>query len=460
MRGRILIVDDDRQMCDVLEAALPRRGFQVTATTSAQDAFARMAHKEFDAVVTDLNMQGMNGLDLCQRIVANRPDVPVIVITAYGSMDSAVAAIRAGAYDFVTKPFETEHLALALDRAVQLRSLRGEVRRLRDAVCDHAAPAALLGDSPPMLALRQMMARLADTDASVLITGETGTGKEIVARGLHEASRRRDGPFVAVNCAALPEPLLESELFGHVRGAFTDAHADRTGLFVRAAGGTLLLDEVGDMPTALQARLLRALQDRRVRPVGADAEVEFDARLIAATNRNLESDIAEGRFREDLYFRLNVVQIELPPLRARGNDVLLLAQHFLARFARRSGRAVRGISSAAADRLLSYVWPGNVRELENCIERAVAVTAFEDITVEDLPERIRDYQAARVPLVGDHPADLAPLEEIERRYILRVLDAVGGNKSTAAQVLGLDRKTLYRKLGKMEPGARTQANIE
>jgi len=288
--------------------------------------------------------------------------------------------------------------------------------------------------------------RAAATDATVLISGESGTGKELVARALHEKGRRAGGPFVAVNCGALPETLLESELFGHARGSFTDAHASRAGLLVRATGGTLFLDEIGEAPPGLQAKLLRALEDRRVRPVGGDDERPFDARIVCATNRDLEAEIESGRFRADLYYRINVIRIDLPPLRARGDDVLLLAQRLVAQLARATGKSVAGIAAPAAEKLQAYAWPGNVRELRNCIERAVALTRFEEITVADLPEAIQDYRRSRLVLDLDDPGQLPPLEEVERRYILRVLEAVQGHRTRAAEVLGLDRKTLYRKL--------------
>jgi two-component system response regulator HydG len=448
MRGRIMIVDDDRSMCEVLAAGLEKQRFLVVWRTSAEEAFARIRAEDFEAVVADLNMRGMNGLELCAKITANHPDVPVIVITAFGSLDSAVAAIRAGAYDFITKPFDVDELALALDRAVQFRSLREEVKRLREAVAGAQACPELIGESAPMKRLCDLIGRVSATDASVLLTGETGTGKELVARAIHHRGRRGEGPFIAINCAAVPELLLESELFGHKRGAFTDAKADRKGLFVQASGGTLLLDEIADMPAGLQSKLLRALQERSVRPIGGDQEIAIDVRIIAATNRDLESAVEEGRFRQDLFYRVNVIHVPLPPLRARGDDVLLLGQHFIRQFAERSGKRVQGLSSAAAEKLLAYEWPGNVRELQNCIERAVALTSYEQLTVDDLPEKLRSAAAdARPPvlLVRDS-AELVPLEEIERRYILNVLRAVQGNKTSAAQILGLDRKTLYRKL--------------
>ena len=444
--SRILVVDDDPAMCAMLAATLGRRGFTVATCATGAAAMVALDPGDVDVVVTDLNMRGMSGLELCRQIVADRPDVPVVVITAFGSLDAAIGAIRAGAYDFVPKPFEVEALVVALERAIQHRALREEVKRLRRAVGEVARPEGLLGDSPAMRRVHDLLERIRDSDATVLITGESGTGKELVARAIHRGSRRASGPFVAVNCAALPEPLLESELFGHVRGAFTDARAARAGLFVQAAGGTILLDEIGELPPALQAKLLRALQERRVRPVGADHEVDLDVRIVAATNADLEAAVAEKRFRDDLYYRLDVVHVELPPLRARGDDVLVLAQHFLARAASASGKPVRGLSAPAAGKLAAYPWPGNVRELENCMERAVALARFEEIGVDDLPDRVREHRRVQLALVGDDPAELVPMEEIERRYIERVLAAVGGNKKEAARVLGFDRATLYRKL--------------
>ena len=449
MKGRTLIVDDDRSMCELLDESLARRGFAPTWRTSAAEAFRLLETEDFDVIVTDLNMKGMNGIDLCGRIVANRPDVPVVVLTAFGSLDTAVAAMRAGAYDFITKPVEMDALALALDRAVQHRALREEVKRLREVVDASQHLGEIIGASPAMKRLYDLIDRASGTDASVLLTGESGTGKELVAQALHGRGRRRTGPFVAVNCAAMPEHLLESELFGHARGAFTDARSSRAGLFVQAGGGTLFLDEIGEMPLGLQPKLLRALQERTVRPVGSDVEVAVDVRLIAATNRDLEAAVEERRFREDLFFRINVIPIEVPALRRRGNDVLLLAQHFVRTFATQSAKPITGITNAAAAKLLAYAWPGNVRELRNSIERAVALTRFEQLTVEDLPERVQTYRQSEIVIAAEDPGELPPLEEVERRYILRVLDSVGGNKALAARILGLDRKTLYRRLGRI-----------
>jgi two-component system response regulator HydG len=441
-----LVVDDDRSMCELLQAGLVRRGFEVTWRTSAAEALAAMSEGDFDVIVTDLNMPGTNGLELCERVTANRPDVPVVVITAFGSLDTAVAAIRAGAYDFITKPFEMDVLRLTLDRAVQHHRLRDEVKRLRQAVTESRGFGEILGSSPPMRQVLDLVNRAAESDATALITGESGTGKELVARALHQHSRRHDGPFIAVSCAAMPEALLESELFGHARGAFTDAKIPRTGLLLQASGGTLLLDEIGDMPLELQPKLLRALEDRRIRPLGENSERPFDVRLVCATNRDLEADVEEKRFRADLFYRINVIHIELPPLRERDGDVLPLAQHFVQHFSRAVGKPVAGVSTAAAEKLLAYSWPGNVRELRNCIERAVALTRFEEIAVEDLPEKVQNYRRSRVVVDLDDTEHLASMEEVERRYILRVLEAAGGQRTRAAQILGLDRKTLYRKL--------------
>jgi two-component system response regulator HydG len=446
MDRRILIIDDDRSLCEVLESELRRREFEVTWFTDPHAAIATFEREDFGLAITDVNMAGMNGVELCKQLVGRREDMPVIVITAYANMETAIAAIRAGAYDFVTKPFDMDELALTIERAIRHRALREEVKRLRKAVDSTQRFEEILGTSNAMLKMCELVTRVADTETTVLITGESGTGKELVAKALHAKSGRREGPFVAINCAAMPESLLESELFGHVKGAFTDARTSRPGLFIRASKGTLFLDEIGEMPAGMQAKLLRALQERTVRPVGGDQEQPFDTRILAATNRDLETEVEEKRFREDLFYRINVVRTHVPPLRARGGDILLLAQHFLERYASQSRRAVLGMTSAAADKLLQYPWPGNVRELQNCIERAVALAQFDQIGVDDLPEKIRDYKTVRINIESNDPAELLPMEEVERRYILKVLEAVGGNKTLAAQVLGFDRRTLYRKL--------------
>lgn len=446
MKGRVLLVDDDQALCETLEAGLKKRAFEVTWKTSAQEALAAIHSEDFDVIVTDLNMGGLGGIELCERVTSVRRDVPVVVLTAFGNFESAVAAIRAGAYDFINKPVQLDVLAIAIDRAVQHRALRGEVKRLRLEVGRGPRIDELIGQSPAMREVLELVERVAESEASVLITGESGTGKEVVARALHGRSRRSSGPFVAVNCAAMPEALLESELFGHVRGAFTDAKAAHSGLFVQANGGTIFLDEIGDMPPSLQPKLLRVLQERTIRPVGATSEVSIDVRVLAATNRDLETAIEQERFREDLYFRINVIQIPMPPLRARGTDILRLAQHFVRVFSSRSGKHVTGLSPAAAEKLTEYAWPGNVRELQNCVERAVTLARYEEIAIDDLPDRIRSYRSSHVLVTAEDPSEFAPMEEVERRYIERVLEGVGGNKAAAARVLGIERKTLYRKL--------------
>ncbi len=446
---RVLVVDDEREMCELLVEELGARKLDVASATGADAAFARLSEEDFDVVVTDLKMRGTSGIELCDRIVTNRPDVPVIAVTAFGSMETAVATMRAGAFDFLTKPFDMEQLALSVERAAHHRALREEVKRLRQAATARARFEELIGDSPVMDAVYDVVDRIADVDATVLVTGETGTGKELIARAIHRRGRRGGAQMVTINCAAMPERLLESELFGHVRGAFTDARADKKGLFQHAHRGTMFLDEIGEMPLEVQAKLLRALETRTARPVGGAEEVPFDARLIVATNRDLAAAVEEGRLREDLYYRINVVHIEVPPLRARGADALLLAQAFVEQFAEQYRKSVRSISSGVAERFLAYAWPGNVRELRNCVERAVALTRYEELVVEDLPGHVRDYRPSSHVLVAAYdPQDLAPLAEMERRYILRVLEAVAGNKRQAARILGLDRTTLYRKLAR------------
>jgi DNA-binding NtrC family response regulator len=446
MKSRVLVVDDDADMRDVLRESLSKAGFEVVIAGSADDAKGILSSTDCDAVVTDVRMQGMDGIALCDYLTSNRPNFPVIVITAFGTLNTAISAIRAGAYDFVAKPFETEQLVISLNRAVQYRRLQEEVKRLRDAVTFSGRFSGIVGESRAMQDLYELVGRVADSEASVLIIGETGTGKELVARALHQASRRSHRPFVAISCAAVPEPLLESELFGHVKGAFTDARSTRTGLLAEAHGGTLLLDEISSMPLSIQAKVLRALQERTIRPIGGNTEVAVDIRVLAATNMDLEEAVEKGTFREDLLFRLNVIPINVPPLRTRGDDVLLLAQHFINQFSNRSGRPVTGLTPPAAEKLLAYNWPGNVRELQNGIEHAVVLAQHEQLMVEDLPARIREYRCSQPLVLGDGPGDLVSMEEVERRYVARVLEAVGGNKMLASRILGFDRKTLYRKL--------------
>ena len=451
MTTRILVIDDDRSMCELIQESLQRNGWHVAWRTQGDEGLELMREESFDVVITDVNLENMSGHDLCRNLTENRPDTPVIVITAFGNMSSAISAIRAGAYDFINKPIDMAQLAHVIDRAVQHRHLREEVKRLRQEKSgSEAGMGGLGGESRAMLKVYDLIRRVASTDTTVLLTGESGTGKELVARALHTESARAAQPFVAINCAAVPGSLLESELFGHVKGAFTDAKATRKGMFEQASGGTLLLDEIGEMPLEMQPKLLRVLQERQVRPVGGNVVVPVDARIIAATNRDLESEVEEQRFREYLYYRLNVVQIHVPPLRARGNDVLLLAQHFVRKFADRMRKGVTGISSEAAKKLVEYDWPGNVRQLENSMERAVTLTRFEQITVEDLPDRISRYESSRMTIADVDSEHMLTLDQLEKRYIERVLKAAQGNKTQAAKLLGVDRRTLYRKLERYE----------
>jgi two-component system, NtrC family, response regulator AtoC len=442
---RVLIVDDDPPLCELLRLSLAAKGFAATTRATAEAALSTLSSRDFDVLVTDLRLPQMDGLELCRRVTAERPDLPVVVITAFGNLDSAVAAIRAGAHDFIMKPVQMDEVGEVLERATMRRC--GEDRLL-------GSPDELLGESAAMERTRDLVARAAASDAPVLIAGESGTGKELVARALHRTGRRASGPFVAINCAAVPEALLESELFGHVRGAFTDAKAARLGLFLQADGGTLFLDEIGEMSPLLQPKLLRALQERTVRPIGGATELPFDVRLIAATNVDLEAAVAERRFRGDLFFRLNVIPIEVPPLRDRQSDVVLLARRFAAEYAERQGKRISGLSPEALAKLEAYRWPGNVRELQNAVERAVALTAQPEIGVNDLPDPVRRAGFVSAPPVllpetTDLPG-LLPLAEVERRHIHQVLDAVHGNKRLAARVLGIDRRTLYRKLDQYE----------
>jgi DNA-binding NtrC family response regulator len=443
--ARVLIVDDDIDAGDMLAEFVRQQERQPLLARSAAEAMTlAQQHNDVALVLTDVQMPGMDGIELCQRLRQILPDAPVIILTGHGSIDVVVRALRAGAYDFHVRPLELDILTLSMERALEHARLRNEVRRLREEVSRTRPSRALIGSSPAMREILDMVGRVASTDATVLVHGESGTGKELVARAIHEMGIRREGPFVAINCAAVPPQLLESELFGHVRGAFTDARVARTGLFLEAKGGTLFLDEIGEMPLEMQAKLLRALQERTVRPVGGNQEIAFDARVIAATNRDLEEEVRARRFREDLYYRIAVVGLEVPTLRERVQDVPVLAQHFVTRFAERFAKKVVGIAPAALQRLLAYNWPGNVRELENSVERAVALTRFDHVMVEDLPERVRAHQSEQVTALPQQAEELVTLAELERRYIHQVLTLVGGNKSRAARILGLDRRTLYR----------------
>jgi two-component system response regulator HydG len=451
MTPAILVVDDDVDTASIFRDALRERGFAADYVTSAEECLAWVRSHRVDLVVTDFQMPGMNGVELVTQLRESDPDLLSIVITGVGGLDAAIAAIRAGAYDFITKPVKMDALSIAISRAVEHISLKRELRRLRSSKPD-VGNDGIVGSSTAMKQTLELVRRVADSDATVLITGESGSGKEVVARAIHNLSPRKDQPFVAINCAAMPAPLLESELFGHVRGAFTDAKHARTGLFVQAQGGTLLLDEIGEMPLEMQVKLLRVLQERTVRPVGADHEIPVHARIIAATNKDLEVAVEEKRFREDLFYRINVVAIPVPPLRERQGDILVLAQFFLRRIAERAGKPVDGISEPAARLLVEYDWPGNVRELENCMERAVALSRLDQVTVDDLPSKLQESREAKMVIATSSPTELVTLDEMERRYARYVLAACGGNKTQAARILGMNRRSLYRRLQDPQAG--------
>ncbi|HVR64362.1 MAG TPA: sigma-54 dependent transcriptional regulator [Polyangia bacterium] len=445
-RGTILIVEDDAAMREMLREALEDDGYTVETAADGRQGIDRVRLGGVDLVVSDVKMPDIDGLDLLREVKAVAPSPHVITITAFGSIDTAIRAVKLGAFDYITKPFQVDQLILSVEKALAERQLRSEVARLRDEVAKSYRFDNIIGKSTAMQEVFTLIRRLAGSAASVLVTGESGTGKELVAKSIHWNSQRKDRPFVAVNCAAIPDTLLESELFGHKRGAFTDAHADRPGIFVEAQGGTIFLDEIAELSPSLQAKLLRVLQEREIRPLGAARSERVDVRVIAATNRDLSMRLQDGSFRQDLYYRLNVIQLQLPALRHRPEDILPLAEHFLAASAGRAGKEIKGIHESAKKALLGHGWPGNVRELENVIERAVALAEAAMITVDDLPAVLRVRKPAQHDPVALALARGLTLDELERDYIQRVVAAEGGNKTRAAQRLGLDRKTLYRKL--------------
>lgn len=437
----ILIVDDEKDMCDLLSDVLGKEGFDVETALGGREALEKFRRSDYDIVITDLRMRDMDGMDLMKAVKAERSDVPVIIITAFGSIDRAIDAMRAGAFHFVTKPFKMRELEALVTKALEQRSLVQENRRLRKEVQGRYDFRQIIGRSKAMSEVFRLVELVADSASNVLVLGDSGTGKELVARAIHFSGRRANGPFVPVNCSAIPEGLLESELFGHTRGAFTGAYQSRRGLFVEASGGTLFLDEIGDMGLPLQAKLLRVLQDRVVRPIGSSRTFPVDTRIIAATHQDLKHAIKEGGFREDLYYRLSVIPIRIPALAERRDDIPLLADHFLRKVTTETGRPLKRLTSRAMDALQQRPWEGNVRELENIVERLVVLTPGDVIDVEDLPRQSSgDMDSSPWPADGEWPQ----LRDLERRYVERVLANVGNNKEKAARVLGINRRTLYR----------------
>jgi two-component system, NtrC family, response regulator PilR len=454
--GTVLVVDDEQSMREFLAICLRRAGHEVRAVASAADALAELALRPVDIVVTDLRMPGeLDGLGLLTSIKSGKPgtlvcDPEVILVTAYATADTAIAAMKRGAYDYLTKPFKVDEINAVIGRAMEKRALLAENAELRERVAGRVRLAQLLGKSRAMQKVFDLIGKIHSAKTSVLITGESGTGKELVARALHTEGNRAKGSFVAVNCGAIPEELMESELFGHKRGSFTGAVTDKTGLFQDADGGTLFLDEIGELSLGLQVKLLRALQERRVKPVGANEELEVDVRVVAATNRELEAEVARGAFRADLYYRLNVIELRLPPLRQRHEDIPLLVEHFIRRFAADASK-VTGISAEAMKRLESYDFPGNVRELENIIERAVTLASGTILDLDDLPAMRSLARPAEIK--DEFPADGVDLERLvadyERGLVHKALERAGGVRKKAAGLLGISFRSLRYRLEKL-----------
>lgn len=450
-KGTILIVDDDTAHRTMLSTLTEGWGYAAVEASDGDEAIAKARKQAFDLILMDIRMLKVSGLDALSAIKAFNPAIPIIVMTAYASVETAVHALKQGAYDYLTKPLDFDELQLTMGRAMEHLRLKEENRRLKETLGETFDARRMIGSSPAMLKLLQTVARVAPSEATVLISGESGTGKELIAAAIHFNSPRKDGPFVKMNCAALTETLLESELFGHEKGAFTGAHRLKEGKFRQAHAGSLFLDEVGEMPLSMQAKLLRVLQERELVRVGGEQVLKVDVRVIAATNRDMSEAVRNGRFREDLYYRLNVVGLEVPPLRERSEDIPLLAQHFLKHFSEKNRKMLKGLTPQAMDRLLRHPWPGNVRELMNVIERAVVLARSEYLDAEDLllenAPAGTEESAGAVDPIERGPADI-PLEEVERMTILKTLESAGGNKSEAARRLGITRRTLHQKLKK------------
>jgi two-component system response regulator HydG len=441
---KILVVDDDPEMCGLLSDALRGEDFSVLTTDDSLEASKILKREEFDAIITDLKMKGLIGLDLLEEAKKVAPLTPVIIITAFGTIESAIKAMKLGAYDYVTKPFQMDELVLTVKKALENRLLKKEVLRLKKEVESRYHFHQLIGKSPSMKKIYNLIERIRESSSNILLTGESGTGKELVAKAIHYNSSRKEGPLVAINCAAIPETLLESELFGYKKGAFTDAKSDKKGLIFEAHSGTIFLDEIAEMPPTLQAKLLRVIEEKEVRPLGDTSSYAIDVRIVSSSNRDIKSLIQQGLFREDLYYRLKVIDIELPPLRERKEDIPLLVGHFIEKFSREMKRGTLGVSEKALRILLDYAWPGNVRELENVIQRAITLSGHEMIQSEDLPHTL--IQGTEEDIIEKSLQEKYTIEQLVNQYIKKVLIEVGGNKSKAAEILGLDRKTLYRKL--------------
>ena len=449
MSVRILVTDDDHVSCQFFAEALADEGYVVDQAYSGEDTLIRLQDQPYDLLITDVRMPGMNGLEVTRRVRSTYPQLPVVVMTAFGSMETAIEAIRDGAFDYVSKPMNLEAFKQTVTRALAQRQLQ-EAEETASRRLEEAEPfGTIIGRSSVMIEVYKTVARAAATKSTVLLLGESGTGKELISRAIHEHSPRASRPFVAVDCGALTETLLESELFGHIRGAFTGAIADKKGVFEEASGGTCFLDEIGDISPNMQAKLLRVLQENEVRRVGGQRWLQVDMRVVAATNKDLAELVQQKVFREDLYYRLNVVTLTLPPLRERRDDIPALAQAFLGRASRENNKPLATISDEALELLSAYAWPGNIRELENTMERAVALSQQTVLVSDDLPEAIRNRQSGDVTPKGKNAdafilSDFPTLEEVKKRYIVKVLHDTTGNVSRAAEVLDVDRRSLYR----------------
>ena len=445
----ILVVDDDQAHRTMLRTLLSRWGYKIVEADDGLVAIEKVHEQAFDMILMDIRMLKVSGLEALDGIKTYNPAIPVIIMTAYSSVETAVEALKKGAYDYLTKPLDFDELRLAMERAMDHSQLKEENRLLRETLGSHFDIQNIIGRSTAMVKLLETVAQVAPSEATVLITGDSGTGKELIAGAIHFNSPRKDGSFVKVNCAAITETLLESELFGHEKGAFTGAHRLKEGRFRQADGGSLFLDEVSEMSLGMQVKLLRALQEREITRVGGEEVIKVDVRIIAATNKDLIQEVESERFREDLYYRLNVVTLNVPLLRERKEDIPLLAQHFLSTFAEKNRKQIKGFSPQAMDQLLKYDWPGNVRELMNAVERAVVLSRSEYLDEQDLPLVIKDALSdeEKSPSRDAVPADL-PLEDVEKATILKTLESTNGNKSEAARRLGITRKTLHKKLKK------------
>lgn len=444
MAARILVIDDEDSMCNFMEIMLSKEGYEVATAPSGRDGIARLKDENYDLVIADLNMPEMTGIDVLKEVKSFKSDQEMIVMTAFASVDTAIEAMKQGAADYITKPFKIDEIKLVIEKSINRRRLIGENTALKKQLQGDHSFENFIGKSEALIKVKKLAHRVANSDSTILIRGESGTGKDLVARAVHSLSPRCGGPFVTINCAALPESLLESELFGHKKGSFTGAIKDKEGLFQVANGGTFFLDEIGNTSLSIQVKLLRVLEDRKITPVGGTHPVDVDVRLIAATNADLEEDVNGGRFRSDLFYRLNVIPIHIPPLRARMEDIPLLVDHFLEKYCRKGNLPIKSISAEAMDLLLHYHWPGNVRELENVIERAILLDRTGRLEMADFPERM--VMPANPQVVKEADPVTPTLESIEKAYIHYVMSQTDGKKSEAAKILGIDTSTLYRKI--------------